>query len=662
MFKTFFLVPVVAFTYAADLPIREVILYKHGVGYFERSGPLNPGETARLDFKADDMNDVLKSLTLTDRSGGKVAGVRYDASEPLNKRLENFPFALGAESTMATFLDHMKGARIELKLRAETVAGAVVGARSVKGADKDKIAELETVTLLTDAGDMRIFDLGSASSIRFSDPQLQQLLKEYLAVLSHAQDKDRRSLYIDSANTPRHEVVARYTIPSPMWKSSYRLIFKKDSQPTLEGWAIVDNTTGDDWTGVHLSVVSGKPISFISRLYESQYVVRPEAELAENRPVAPVVFSGAVGAVDALASRAMAKAASPAPMAAAPGSGGGFGGGAYRVPQESTVAAAEGRDAGELFEYSFTGAVTVKKGESAMLPFLQQKVNTRKLLIYSEKFGLHPMNAAEVTNTTGKTLDGGPITVYDADTYAGEALVETVKTGDKRLISYGVDLGTRISTAWDSSRDVVREIHLRRGVLTARTAVEEVKTYTIKNVDAQAKTLIIEHAERSGYKLLNQKPAETTVNAYRFEVKLAASGNETFPVREERVYDQTTSLTNMTPDVLATWIQNKALSDDGRRELEQIAQKKRDIASNDAAQKQADKEVTDLTQDQGRIRSNIQSLNNVSGQQELVQQYARQLATVETKLASLRDTQSQLRRTRTTLESDLSTLMEKTDF
>ncbi|HLX43406.1 MAG TPA: hypothetical protein VKR43_08225, partial [Bryobacteraceae bacterium] len=197
---------------------------------------------------------------------------------------------------------------------------------------------------------------------------------------------------------------------------------------------------------------------------------------------------------------------------------------------------------------------------------------------------------------------------------------------------------------------------------TARTAVEEVKTYTIRNVDAKGKTLIIEHPERSGYKLLNQKPAETTVNAYRFEVKLAASGNETFPVREERVYDQTISLTNMTPDVLATWIQNKALSDAGRRQLEQISQKKSDIASNDAAQKQADKDVTDLTQDQGRIRSNIQSLNNVSGQQELVQQYARQLAAVETRLAALRDTQSQLRRTRTTLESDLSALMEKTDF
>ncbi len=151
--------------------------------------------------------------------------------------------------------------------------------------------------------------------------------------------------------------------------------------------------------------------------------------------------------------------------------------------------------------------------------------------------------------------------------YAGEALVETVKAGDKRLISYGVDLGTRVTTKFDSAAQVVREIHFRRGILTSRAAVEETKTYTIRNVDGKAKTLVIEHAQRPGYKLLSQPAVETTANAYRFEVKLAAIATETYPVREERVFDQTYSMTNMTPDVLATWIQNKALTDNGRRQL-----------------------------------------------------------------------------------------------
>src|SRR5580658_6963878 len=112
--------------FAADLPIREVVLYKHGVGYFERAGELKPGETAKIDFKAGDMNDVLKSLTITDRNGGKIGSVRYDASEPLEKRLEDFPFAVGGQLSLAAFLDQMKGARIELKVGTETLGGAIV--------------------------------------------------------------------------------------------------------------------------------------------------------------------------------------------------------------------------------------------------------------------------------------------------------------------------------------------------------------------------------------------------------------------------------------------------------------------------------------------------------------------------------------------------------
>jgi hypothetical protein len=674
---------------AADLPVREVILYKHGVGYFERSGELTAGETARLDFKAEDMNDVLKSLTLTDRGGGKIGSVRYDASEPLEKRLEDFPFAVGDELSLAAFLDQMKGARIELKVGAETLSGAVVSARLIKTQDKDKSSEREIVVLMMDSGELRTFDLASASTVKFSDPKLQGLLKDYLAVLGQAHSKDRRSIYIDSPGSGAHELFARYMTPAAVWKSSYRLLFgdkePAQTEPTLEGWAIVDNTTGEDWTNVRLSVVSGKPISFITQLYEPRYVIRPNAELAENRAVGPQVFEGSIGSLDSMVAKAM-----PAPPPARPaaragmagtisgvpgggggGRGGGFGPGSFsedgalandRVSQSTIVSTAEGRDAGELFEYSFSGPVTVKKGESAMLPFLQQKLKTRKLLIYSENFGLHPMDAAEITNTTGKTLDGGPITVYDAGSYAGEALVETVKAGDKRLISYGVDLGTRVTTKFNSDTAVVREVHFRRGILTAKSAIEETKTYTIRNVDGKAKTLIVEHPERYGYKLLSQAPVETTSNAYRFEVKLASTVTETFPVREERLFDQTISVSNMTPDVIATWIQNKALTDNGRRQLEQIAAKKREISASEASLSRATSDLSELEQDQRRTRDNIQSLNNVSGQQELVQQYARQLAQIEIKMAGLRDTQSRLKTAKTQLEGDLSAMMEKTDF
>jgi len=331
--------------------------------------------------------------------------------------------------------------------------------------------------------------------------------------------------------------------------------------------------------------------------------------------------------------------------------------------QASSIAATtDTRDLGELFEYSFSSPVSVKQGESAMLPFLQQKIGARKLLIYMESFGLHPMNAAELNNSTAKTLDGGPITVFDAASYAGEALMTTLKAGDKRLISYSVDLGTRVTTQFDSSRELVREIHVNRGVLTARLSLDETRTYTIRNIDQKAKTLIIEHSQRPGYKLIALKPAETTANAYRFEVKLGADGTEKFPVAEERVYDTTTSVSSLTPDLLLSYIQNKALSQAARSQLQQILDAKRQIADLDTQVRELDSDLSGIVSDQTRIRQNIQSLNQVSGQQDQVQKYARQLATQESTLASSRDRLSDLKKQKAAEESKLNALIEKLEF
>ena len=546
------------------------------------------------------------------------------------------------------------------------MAGTILSGRVVRESDKDRIVEREVVVLLLDSGELRTFDLAAASSVKFEDPKLESQLKDYLAVMNQSRSRDRRSVYIDATGTGTRQLFASYMTPAAVWKSSYRLLFGAQGDPTLEGWAIIDNTSGDDWSNVRLSVVSGKPVSFITKLYEPRYVQRPEAELAENQAAEPVVYQGALEELKKAQDQAAAAPANARQFDARRGQGGGVGGKvmaeSVQVVPSSIASTAGAREAGELFEYSFTSPVTVKQGESAMLPFLQQKIGARKLLVYSESYGLNPRDAAEISNNTGKTLDGGPITVYDAGSYAGEALVETLPMGDKRLISYGVDLGTRVTTAFDSSQNVVREIHFRRGVLTSRVASQETKTYTIKNVDAKPKTLVIEHAQRPGYNLLERKPSETTANAYRFEVKLAASGTDTFPVREERVYDQTTSVSSLTPDALAAFVRNKALGDAARRQLDQIAQKKGEVAANEAALRQTESDLTSLTQDEGRMRSNIESLNRVGGQQDQVQQYARQLAAAESKLATLRDTQSDLRRKSAALQAELNALMEKIEF
>src|SRR5690242_15368012 len=118
----------------AELPVKEVVLYKHGVGFFERSGRLGAGESARLDFDASEMNDVLKSLTVEERGGGKITGLRYDSMDPLSHKLAEFPFDIGNDG-LPGMLDRLRGAHIELKFGSETLAGAIVNARTVPGGE-----------------------------------------------------------------------------------------------------------------------------------------------------------------------------------------------------------------------------------------------------------------------------------------------------------------------------------------------------------------------------------------------------------------------------------------------------------------------------------------------------------------------------------------------
>jgi len=665
---------------AADLPVREVILYKSGVGYFARSGQLVPEESARLDFKAGEMNDVLKSLTIADDSGAPIRGLRYDSSLPLEQKLAEFPFTVANGQQLSAFLDQLRGARIEMKSATDALTGVIVSARAIS--DGEKQPEREQLTLLLDSGDLRTVDLGAVSSLRFPDPKLQSQLKDYLAAVAQSRSKDKRSVYIDSSDAKARNISASYMIPQPLWKSSYRLLFDARGEATLEGWAIVDNTTDDDWTNVRLAVVSGRPVSFISRLYEPFYVQRTTADVENAYAQAPVVYEGDVSAPSAGLTLTEQMGLNKKEGRFVPGSGGGIGsghgagygaapggnvgGGIYRVgTQPSSVAAGtQTQDLGDLFEYRFDTPVTIRKNESAMLPFLQQKISARRLLIYSEAYGQNPMTAAELTNDTGKTLDGGPITVFESAGYGGEALMNTVKNGDKRLISYAVDLGTRVGTKEESGEYRLLEVHVNHGVASQKSSGVSTKTYTIHNVDPRPKTLLVEQPIRAGYTPISPKPSESTATTHRYEVRLAANATEKLAVVEEHVETVSYSVQtdSFTPDSLAAYVSQKAISEDGRAQLQRVLDQKRSIAETDASLTEARADMNEVTRAQERLRQNIQTLNRVSGQQEQVQEWSKQLAAEEVRMTALRDQVAGLEKKKAALQAELGDMIGKLEF
>ncbi len=653
---------------AAELPVRKVILYKHGIGYFERGGEIPAGQSARLDFKAAEMNDVLKSLTINDQTGNTVTGVRYDSSMPLVSKLAEFPFRLGDRSPLTDFLDQLKGAKVELKMGQSAVRGQIVGARVAQGRDKAQTAT-EMLSLLTENGDIESHDLGAVTSMRLSDPDMQLQLTEYLRSLNSSRSREQKSVYVDSSKDAARKLSVAYTIPMPVWKSSYRLVLDAGTakKPMLEGWAIIDNTTNEDWTRVDLSVISGRPVSFVSRLYEPKFVQRQTAELAEDTPLAPKTYG-------------LAKAM-PAPAGVAGGVPGGVMGGVrstvvggvaeqtatnradMMAVSSSVEVTTEAREAGELFEYKFGQPVTVKRNESAMLPFVQQEISARKLLIYSEhSTSENPLNSAELTNSTGKTLDGGPLSVYDGGVYAGEALVNTFKAGDKRLLSYASDLGTRVIEDENDGDEVIRTIKANRGVVTILSVQEKTKTYSITNVDRKPKTLMIEHTIRPKVKLIGQKPTEQTATHYRFEVKLTGEAAQSFVVKEEESLDEEIRISTVGDQQIGIWMASNRLSAAAKQALNEIMALRRQIADSNEAIRTLNQQVTESTNDQERVRRNLSSLNSVVGQQERVQKYAADLANLDARIVGLRDQIAAETKKRDGITAQLSQKVDAANF
>ncbi len=274
----------------SDLPVTKVILYKNGVAYYERAGQTPGGAPARLEFKVSEMDDVLKSLVVEDR-GGAVARVRYETNEPLQKRLAELGIALQSQQPLALLLDQWRGERVEMSYRGEKLAATILSGRLAPQPNQGQRQEL---SVLLDSGELRTLDLDAAAAIRLSDARLNKQLTDALLAMSQSRSREKRAVFIDSTGAGARTLVAKYLVPAPLWRSTYRLSLNDTSEAVLEGWAKVDNASGEDWSNVELAVVSGRPVSFISRLYEPKYIQRIEAGLPEEVAVRPELYQTAM--------------------------------------------------------------------------------------------------------------------------------------------------------------------------------------------------------------------------------------------------------------------------------------------------------------------------------------------------------------------------------
>jgi hypothetical protein len=255
--------------------------------------------------------------------------------------------------------------------------------------------------------------------------------------------------------------------------------------------------------------------------------------------------------------------------------------------------------------------------------------------------GVNPLNAAELINKTGKTLDGGPLTVFEEGSYAGEALVETMKQGDRRLIGFSADQGTRVARKAGPGSREISQVTAGRGVITITRVVRESFDFSIRNVDNRPKTLILEHPLRPGVTIAGTKPIESTEAVHRFEIPLPAAGERTFSIVEETKSTEEEGIARLDDDTLIWYSKNARMPAAIRQAAAQIAKLRSEIAEFTRQQDNLRRQTEAAVQDQARLRENLRSLNGIEGQREQMERYARQLVEIDGRIASLRTQQDQ---------------------
>jgi hypothetical protein len=739
---------------SARLPVRKVVLYKSGVGYFEHLGRVNGAQTVAIDLTSGQLDDVLKSLTTIDLGGGQVTGITYNTEAPIEEQLRKLRLGLTPGATRGQLLQDLRGSRVEVRAGGVIAVGRIFGVATVlRGPDARNVTiTVDELTIVGDGGDVRTFELGAAVTVTVLEGELRRDLGQYLDVVASARSQEVRRLQVAARGTGERDLFVSYVSAVPVWKTTYRLVIPTEAarKPFLQGWAVVDNTLGEDWTDVQLSLVAGAPQSFIQALSKPIYIERPTVEIQTGTVVAPEIHGGAMTAgpsqirgrvadsqggtlpgvtIKALVSgreaantvtgenglyqlppiasgsvviqgelqgfktvrRALAlrggattldltmevgtlsetvtvSAEQPSPfvgraaesrfsVSAAPtearlgGSLGGVVGGIAEGPPPppppapraiedamANVEAAAGGDLGELFEYKLKQPVTIRRNQSALVPVVQADIAVERVSLWSAGRGVaQPRRAIWLTNDTGLTLDGGSVTLVEGGAFAGEGLVEPIKPGEKRFVSYAMDLGVRVTAVPQETGQRVSRIRISSSVMTQSIEDRASTLYTIRNDDATPREVVIEHPVRAGWTLTSAvKPAESSATAHRFRVSVAPKSTATLTVAEMRPVDARVAVSNINDDQIAIILRGRNVAAGLEPQLRAVAAKSRELGEVQRSIYDRQAEVRRIGEDQTRVRENLKALKGSDAEKALTERYTRQMSTEEDRLDVLR--------------------------
>ena len=595
---------------SGPLPLSKVVLFTSGVGYFQREGTVSGSTDLDLYFKTKDINDLLKSLVVQDLDGGQVTEVTYSSRDPLTRTLQSFAIDLTGNPGVAQILTQVRGEAVEL-LTSQRISGTIVGVESKASGENTSDTILN---LLTGEG-MRSIDLAEVRSFRFLNPRLQAELDQALSLLAESRSAEKKRVTLGFSGEGNRRVRVGYLLEAPLWKTSYRLVLEEGQEHFLQGWAIVENTTDEDWREVSLSIVSGRPISFIMDLYRPIYVPRPTVQAETYSSIAPQRYEEDLGLAVAPAEAPIAKSmpeSRAAPMAEPM-----VGAEALRDDldlSQGVTTAARAEEAGSFFRYLIRHPVSVPRKESAMLPIVTQSVEGRRVSIYNQRVqAKHPLHGLKLRNTTGFDLMGGPLTVFEQGSYAGDARIDTLPAGAERLISFAIDLDTEVAVSSRSVPETLLSVRIVKGTLISTLSQRAESTYRLKNSDNRSRSVLIEHPLNPDWDLVAPaKVEETTRSAYRFLVEVPAGGGEELLVAQERQIDRTVVLTNINDSQITYFLSARNVDRRVKQALEGLAERKSALSQTVRLRQEEERKVNTIHREQSRIRENMSRLERTS--------------------------------------------------
>ena len=674
------------------LPLRRVVLYKSGVGYFEHGGFVRGNQEVEIDLTSSQLDDVLKSLTALDLNGGRIVGASYSSQDPAGHQLESLPVPVAGSQTLTSLLQGLRGVRLEVSTSTGAFAGRLLSVQQQTRREGGAEVTKDEISLLGDAGAVRSFALEPGTNLRFADRALEQELARALGLLASSHREDTRQLLLSTAGTGQREVRVSYTSEVPVWKTTYRIVLPgsespSGTKPLLQGWAVVDNTVGEDWNDVELSLAAGAPQSFIQKLSQPYYTQRAVVPLPRGFLLAPQTHGGTM-----ISAETTQQPTADGPLngrifnsgalgGIGPGSGGGTGGGAFRSgtaqapasPAESSdfltaaksINAAEGNQLGDLFEYRLKDRVTIRKNESALVPIVQAEIAAEKVSLWNAGLGTpRPLRALWLTNTSPLVLDGGSFNVIEDGAFGGEGLIESLQPGEQRLISYAADLGMQVLAKQDGNLPArVTRIHIAHGTMIRTTESRQRTIYTVRNEDASTRMLVLEHPIRADWKLdAETRPAEQSATAYRFRIEVPSKQTKTFTVQEARPIVLQYSITNLNPEQIQAFTTERELTPEIEDALRRILAQKDAIARLDTDLKSKQADVGRIFEDQQRLRENMKALKGTQEEKALTQQYTKELAAQEAQLAALRAEISDLETRQKQAHQELDRAVESVAF